>query len=276
MNFLAQFSGPGPAFTYTCIIRLFCVALLLTALEFLNIIAQFGKGGIYSWKIIKLNIHPNILKLKPDLFFNKTGVSVIFSTRLACSIYLFIHPISPATPYLLGAIVLTALILSIRIPIGSDGSDQMSTIIAVSLFIAFLCHDPKIAAISLYFIAAQSVISYVIAGSAKLLSKKWRNGTAVYQIMNTESFGSESISAYLHRSPPVIATIMSWNVMLFETIFFTVVILPYPYFLIFLIWGIVFHFYNAIIMGLNNFFWVFLSTYPAIIYCNIVLHNYFS
>jgi len=272
MSILANFSGPS--FVYNCIISFFCIALFLTTVEYLAISRQFDDNGIYSWKMIKLRTLPSVVKLVPGFLFNKNGVLIILLLRLGCSVFLFIEPQSLLTVYLLAIVVSTSLLLTIRNPIGNDGSDQMSVIISISLFIAFLFHDPKISAISLYFIAAQSIVSYVIAGLAKMLSKKWRNGTAIFQIMNTETYGSERISLYLHRASPVIASVMAWNVMLFEALFFTVVILPYPYFLIFLLWGLFFHFYNAVIMGLNNFFWVFLATYPAVIYANIALHHY--
>jgi hypothetical protein len=274
MSIVAMFSDS--AFVYTCVIRLFCIALFLTALEFLVIIKQFGTGGIYEWKMIQFSVYTPFRKLKLDFIFNKPGVFIILFIRLLCSICLFIDPISQATVYLLAIVVITSLLLTIRISIGNDGSDQMSVIIAISLFISFLFHDPKIEAISLYFIATQSILSYVMAGLAKMLAKKWRSGVAIFQIMNTESYGSEPIANYLHGASPVIAKNMAWNVMLFEALFFTVVILPYPYFLIFFIWGLLFHFYNAVIMGLNNFFWVFLATYPAIVYANIALHHYWA
>jgi hypothetical protein len=115
----------------------------------------------------------------------------------------------------------------------------------------------------------------VIAGVAKLFSKSWRSGIAVFQIMNTESFGSEGVAKVLLNASPVLKTALSWSVMLFEALFFVVLILPWPWFFVVLILGIAFHFYNAVIMGLNNFFWVFLATYPAIIYTNLALHHYF-
>jgi hypothetical protein len=261
---------------YACIIRLFCIALFLTALEYIIIIGQFGDDGIYSWKMIKLRTARSVRKLSPDMLFNKPGVLFIMLVRILCSIYLFADPLSQITVYLIALIVATSLLLAIRSPIGSDGADQMSVIISIALLITFIFPEPKIASVSLYFIAAQSILSYIIAGTAKMLSKKWRNGTAIFQIMNTESYGSERIALYLQRSSPSISAVLSWNVMLVEASFFTVVILPYPYFLVFLAWGLLFHIYNAIIMGLNNFFWVFLSTYPAIIYANIALHHYLS
>lgn len=274
MNILVKFADSP--FVYACIIRLFCVAIFLTALEYLTIIRQFGDGGIYSWKIIKLRIYPPILKLRLDFLFNKSGVLVILIVRMLCSVYLFVSPISQVAVYILAVIVITSLLLAIRNIIGNDGSDQMSVILSISLFISFFFHRPEIAVVSLYFIAAQSILSYVIAGAAKMLSKKWRSGEAIFQIMNTESYGSERIALYLQRSSPMVGAIMAWGVMLFETLFFMVVILPYPYFFIFLIWGFCFHIYNAVIMGLNNFFWVFLATYPAVIYANIAFHHYWG
>jgi hypothetical protein len=274
MNILLKFSEPS--FVCACVIRLLCIALFLTALEYVMIIRQFADDGIYSWKMIKLRTARGIRKLSPDMLFNKSGVLTIMALRICCSIYLFIDPISSVTVYILAIVVATSLLLAVRNPIGGDGADQMSAIISIALLIAFIFHGPKITAVSLYFIAVQSIISYVIAGSAKMLSKKWRSGAAIFQIMNTESYGSERIALYLHRSSPVVSTVLSWNVMLVEGLFFTVVILPYPYCLIFFVWGLFFHAYNAVVMGLNNFFWVFLSTYPAIIYANIALHHYWG
>jgi hypothetical protein len=263
-------------FTCTCVIRLFSIALFLTSLEYLAVIGHFGDKGLYSWKMIRLNTPASLLKLKLNPVFNKTGMLIIFSGRFICSIYLLAVPVSIATVFLLSFIVITSFLLSIRNPVGNDGSDQMAVIISVSLLIAFIFNDHAIAALSLYFIAAQSVISYMIAGVAKLLSKTWRSGTAVYQVMNTESFGSEKVAKLLFNSSPALKMSLAWGVMLFETLFFVVLVLPYPYFFGILILGVAFHFYNAVIMGLNNFFWVFLATYPAIIYTNLALYHYFS
>jgi hypothetical protein len=274
MNILLKFSETP--FVCACVIRLLCIALFLTAFEYVMIIKQFGDDGVYSWKMIKLRTSHSIRNLSPDMLFSKPGVLFIMLLRILCSLVLFIDPISIVTVYLLAIIVSTSLLLAIRNPVGTDGSDQMSAIISIALLITFIFRDANIAAISLYFIAAQSILSYVIAGGAKLLSKKWRSGTAIFQIMNTESYGSERIALYLHRSSPLVSQALSWNVMIVESSFFAVAILPYPYFLVFIVWGIFFHVYNAVIMGLNNFFWVFLSTYPALLYANIALHHYLA
>ena len=261
-------------FVYACILRLYCIYLFLTSLEYVYLLPQFSDGGIFSWKIMKLSMHPRLAKTGIGFLFNKTGTSIIILTRLALSIYLFIAPIQPLTVYPVAILVATSLLLALRNSIGNDGTDQMSMIISTTLLITFLSGDPNIASIGLYFIATQSILAYVIAGIAKLLSPKWRSGLAVFQIMNTETYGYEKIATFLQRSNPLVSKSLSWSIMLFESSYFLVVLLPYPFFLALMIWGILFHLFNAFVMGLNHFFWVFLATYPAIIYSNMALHHY--
>jgi hypothetical protein len=38
--------------------------------------------------------------------------------------------------------------------------------------------------------------------------------------------------------------------------------------------GALFHLLNAFMMGLNKFFWAFVSTYPALIYCHYLVSNH--
>ena len=40
--------------------------------------------------------------------------------------------------------------------------------------------------------------------------------------------------------------------------------------------GLLFHMFNAFVMGLNKFFWAFLSTYPAILYCNYQIEGWLN
>jgi hypothetical protein len=49
--------------------------------------------------------------------------------------------------------------------------------------------------------------------------------------------------------------------------------LGYPYGLVLLGWGVVFHAANALVMGINSFFWSFVATYPAILYCAWLLRT---
>jgi hypothetical protein len=170
-------------------------------------------------------------------------------------------------------VALSSLILSFRNIAGNDGSDQMNSVICIALFAAYISADAFIMRAALVFIASQSVLAYVVAGVAKMFSPKWRNGLAVYQIMNTQTYGHEGVARYLAKTPKAFNCLLCWNVMLFESLFFLVLFVPAPYFVVFLVWGVAFHIYNAGTMGLNNFLWAFVSTYPAITFLNQLIHK---
>jgi hypothetical protein len=144
----------------------------------------------------------------------------------------------------------------------------MNSVICIALFAAYASADTFIMRAALIFIASQSVLAYVAAGIAKMLSPKWRNGLAVYQIMNTQTYGHERVARYLANAPKAFNHFLCWNVILFESLFFLVLFIPAPYCLVFLVWGIAFHIYNAGTMGLNNFVWAFVATYPPIMFVN--------
>jgi hypothetical protein len=259
-------------FVYTCIIRLYCVYLFLTSLEYVYLRQQFSSGGIYSWKIMKFSKHPLIGQARLSIVFDQPGVLIIILIRLLLSIYLFVTPLPALAAYPIAAVVITSLLLALRNSIGNDGTDQMSNILGITILISFLTRDAKVASIGLCFIAVQSILAYDISGLAKLLSPKWRSGVAVFQVMNTETFGYKQIATWLHRSP-TLSFLLSWNIMLFEIFFFLTAFLNYPYFFIVMVWGLLFHLFNAVVMGLNHFFWIFLATYPAIVYLNLILHH---
>jgi hypothetical protein len=162
-----------------------------------------------------------------------------------------------------------------RNPYGGEGSDQMSIIVLVALCIGASFFSGELTSlISIVFIAAQSLLSYISAGLAKLSSKKWRGGTAVFEIFNTGSFGHKTVATIISKKPNI-SFFLSWSVIVMECLFPIAIFFPQPYITFsFLIWGVVFHFFNAFIMGLNAFFWIFLSTYPCILFLFLKLHSF--
>lgn len=264
---LIAISLQNVTFIYTLIIRIFCIGLVISTFEYFYTIEQYSNEGIFSWRIFKLtgSISNYFLK-KLDFIFQKNGLKVILLIRLISSFFLIVAPITLYTAFFLFAIAVSSMIITFRNIVGNDGSDQMNSIICITLFITFLSKNLDIAKIGLFFICAQSILSYLVSGIAKSLSHKWRNGMAIYEIMNTKTYGSKKISRYLKGANKLVNLTANWNIILFECFFFLVILLPTPYLFIFIVWGFIFHLYNAIFMGLNGFFWAFLATYPAIIY----------
>jgi hypothetical protein len=163
-------------------------------------------------------------------------------------------------------IVVFAVLFQFRRAFGDDGSDQMSFIIIATmlLFLGPFTGDTT-KEIGLYFIAIQSCISYATSGIAKLVSKTWRTGQAVYKILNTAAYGSQSISSYL-KGKTALGYLLCWSTIIFESLFPLSIVASGPFLWMFLIWGFFFHLSIAFVMGLNSFLWAFISTYPAIIY----------
>jgi len=169
-----------------------------------------------------------------------------------------------------------SFVFRLRNTIGGDGSDQMHAIVLIILSISLLFPSPQIMQLGLYVICAQAIISYVGAGVPKLLSVKWRKGLAVAQIMNTNAYGNAYLSALFHKMPRPFNYAVNWLVILFETLFFLVLLPHGPWCYALLLMAVLFHLYNVFVMGLNNFFWAFVMTYPAIIYTNLVLAQYLA
>jgi len=259
---------------YTVILYLFCTGLLISSFEYLYISKEFKPQGIFSWKIFSSRGNyqksTGLLK-KTNLIFGYSATVSLHAARIISLIMLLVITDHYVKTLLLAFLFLTTLLLSYRTLIGLDGADQMDSILCITLLIVFLADNSFIYKTGLVFIAAQSVLSYLVAGTAKLFSKKWRNGVAVFQIMNTKTYGFESIAKLLSTVPRFINLLFCWHIILFEVLFLLVFFLPSPWFLIFLLWGICFHIYNAVAMGLNNFFWAFIATYPAIIYIHQLL-----
>jgi len=260
---------------YIVIIRLFCVGLVISSLEYLFTLRNYSSSGIFSWKVLRLK--PGVLNSKFyndsfDIFFEKAGFGTLVVFRLLSGLSLLVYPITSFSIFFLVIIVFTSLLISFRNIVGDDGSDQMNLLICLTLLITFLGKDTGVARLGLYFICLQAILSYTIAGIAKLISRKWNRGLAIYEITNTHTYGNEMIAGWLKRLPPVYTKILNWNIIVFECLYFLVIFLPYPFFLISLFWGFLFHLYNAVSMGLNGFFWAFLACYPSIIYVNAHFH----
>ena len=259
--------------TNQLIIILLSIGLLISTLEYLKKIKIFAPAGLLSWNVMQMRWEHSDKKLYYKAFkrlFNEKGLSIIFGIRCFILIALLFFPIQSfygwALLLLLGISLMTSSMITFY---GSDGSDQMNMLIIITLV---LCNYPiltnaKLPLIGLWFIAAQACLSYTAAGIAKLASAEWRASTAIKDVFSTRTYGSKVVAEVL-RKHPFVNVFLCWNVMIMETLFPICLILPWNYALPFLVWGFIFHFLTAAIMGLNSFFWAFISTYPAIYFVN--------
>ncbi len=272
MTFLENFTNVE--FVYSTIVRIFSIGIIISSIEYIARQNDYSDEGIFSWKVLKLTpavLKNPLYKSQYDFFFKKNSFLILSYLRLLSSLVLVLSPTSQCSIYCFTILAVSSFFLNFRNSIGNDGSDQMNTVVCLVLFISSISNNIQISILGLFFIAAQAVLSYFAAGLAKFIGISWRNGMAIYEIMNTESYGYMPLANFLRKNSSIYTKIINWNIIIFECFFILIIILPTPYFLIFVIWGFFFHMFNAIFMGLNGFLWAFMASYPAIIFVNLYL-----
>ncbi|PAW95019.1 hypothetical protein CKK33_16550 [Mucilaginibacter sp. MD40] len=263
--------------TYHEIIMLMSIGLFISTAEYLVKIKIFATDGLLSWNVMQIrweNSSKNWLAQTAFKFINPRGLSAIFVLRCALLIALAFAPVGSLNAWLcLTGLLITVLLSSLVTFYGSDGSDQMTLLIIVTLFLVFcpVGHaNPTLLKIGIWFVGLQSCLSYAVAGLAKLFSNEWRRGTAIKDVFNTRTYGSPWALSLLNNRP-WLNKFLCWNVILMETLFPLSLFLPFPLAVCFWIWGFTFHFLTAVIMGLNSFLWAFMATYPAIYFIHTQL-----
>lgn len=258
------------AAAYRIIAGVWATGALISTLEFLSLRAAFGSAGVLPWRVVRLGLPPGPVPLIAgalNVMYGVGGVTVLLGCR-ALSLAVIIASALTGPPSVLGlaGAVVTTFLLSLRRGWGDDGSDQMSSLIAVTLF---LCVGPfsdhLLAVTGLWFLALETCLAYLASGVAKLAGPLWRSGQAVPQIVNTATYGSRWAGETMKRHS-LLGRLVSWSVVAAEVTFPLALVLPRPWCWAFLAWGAAFHLSAAIVMGLNSFFWAFVATYAAVVF----------
>lgn len=129
----------------------------------------------------------------------------------------------------------------------NGGSDTMTMQILLAWFVSLT--DPSLENICVAYVAIQIVLSYFVAGVAKVVRAEWRNGQALKKFL--AQYEMASIPAPLA---------LSWCVIFFELLFPLAMFAPWP----FVMAGLIFHLLNAYVLGLNRFFFAWIAGYPAV------------
>lgn len=252
--------------------------------------------GLMSWKITWLttskrmasnnNNQSNFQITFLGYIFGYPGVLAVISIRLLSAALLLLlsllvllgiaHKDNNFIETILVLLIsIISIILVVRTPYGHSGADQMILILFVTISIAYI-FDHVITALTeaLFFITAQACLAYFTSGVYKARSESWRSGKALVNTFSSETFGNKTIARFLRKNHGV-SKILANSMILFECAFPLVLLsLPILHLTeVLLIIGVLFHLFNAIFMRLNTFFWSFVSTYPAIIYCASLLNG---
>jgi hypothetical protein len=175
-----------------------------------------------------------------------------------------------------GAALALAILLTVEMSlraVGGDGADQMNVLICAAVAVGTLIPSPNAPLLALMFLTAQIGLAYVTAGVAKLSSRDWMRQGVLARILNTETYGHHRAARFLstHRW---VDRAMSAGVAVMEVAVPILCVMPsHLSLMIALSIGFAFHLGCALLMGLNNFLWAFVATYPAIYFVHCYVYH---
>lgn len=144
----------------------------------------------------------------------------------------------------------------------SGGSDAMSGLVLLCLFLSHLAPTRFWQEIALGYLAFQLVFSYFQSGYIKIINAEWRSGLALQDVFAITAYPVSGQVRSLSHSPRLLL-MMSWVVILFE-LAFPLALLNQTALMIALLVAATFHFANAWLFGLNRFFWIWPAAYPVL------------
>lgn len=186
----------------------------------------------------------------------------LFAPRLALALCLAIGFAPGAAEA--GLVLLSALALRRFQGPYNGGSDRMTLLTLCCLLLARIAPTPRIAELALGYLALQLVLSYALAGAAKLANPEWRNGRALADLLAFSVYPVSGDLRGLARFRGPLAG-LGRVVMLFELLFplalFDARALGFA-----LALAAAFHLSNALLLGLNRFLWIWLAAFPALMW----------
>jgi hypothetical protein len=254
--------------------KLEAIGVLIASLEYLFEPKHLRDEGLMSWSVGAtrsgwLSDAPFGPLLDAVLRYPRV-LGLISIRALLLAVLLCCPPSALMYPWVLGSLTIpvaaVACLMMVRNNFGQDGADNMATIVFVAFALACVAPTRLVRSACLWFVALQSCLSYATAGMAKASAAHWRDGVFLVKVMGTETYGHPATADFLIPRPKltrwVARSMIAW-----ESSFPLVLFLPVRWAVAALAVGVLFHLANALFMGLNTFFWSFVGTYPAILYC---------
>ena len=240
---------------------------LLSSAEWLASRQLFDRAGLLSWKVLSLRRSLINFTNFPSCLAGPFAVRFVLIARCLSAATLFISPGLWADTLALAVITFSCIYMSQRTCFGIDGSDQMAIILTVGALIMAIGlaeQRPYFSYAGVLLVGGQLVLSYFVAGFAKLVSTQWRHGQAFGKVMLTQTYGHEGATRIVARYSAVSAAVC-WTVILGEVLF-PLALFANKNVLVFALGCFaLFHVANAFFMGLNAFVIAFLGCYPSVL-----------
>lgn len=258
---------------------IFVITTIIESLELLSLKRYYGKNGIWSDEIIDLKF-----KNYQSNYFQKTTTNLLtkllhfsnFYKIIQIQLVLAILLLYYQNPIILIFLLIIKILISIKWN-GSfnGGSDSMGIVICIGLIISTtypsISNNINFQIAGVVYIVYNLILSYFRAGLVKIKNKNWLNGKELIIFTNNTIYNENSkiikLINYKYNSIILSLVLILWEIL------FAFSILNLNLTFIFLSIGIVFHFMNFYIFGLNRFFFNWLAAYPAFIYLAILISN---
>jgi hypothetical protein len=262
----------SPAQTLGLINLFLVVYILIDSFEKISIYKEYLTGGLLSWNLLRKNSfftsRSESFRNFIDIIFPARSWIFLIALRILCCIGLFVSP--PDSPLLVFSYAILFIIGSLinlrNLAYGAEAENRFSLIIIGALLLRSLLPTDIVTLAVLWFIALQVCLSYLTAGVSKLRSASWRQGNGFqYVVTSYELVPVKKINDFFEEHKGL-SLLINWLVIIFECAF-PIVLFAGPVVLwIFLVAGIILHSSIAFGFRLGKFFWIWVATYPALIF----------
>lgn len=245
---------------------LFGWSLGVQTLEYLRMRAATGPDGLWAWSVQRGDIPNAVLRRVLDGLFAPAVHQAHLWLRLAAALWLLLEG---GNAVAMGFLFAGNLLILIRWRGAFNGGSDFLTLVVLTglciIHLGALWFEPLLAMrAGLWYIAIQAITSYFMSGWVKILRPEWRRGEAMTVFLNGAIYGPLPPGHWLHR--PALAFLGSWAFILWECAFPFALVNPL-HAIGFCAVAAVFHFLVFWFFGLNRFFWAWMASFPAIVWC---------
>jgi len=245
---------------------LFALSAGIQTLEYLRMRPAMNQRGLWSWAIQRQDI-PNVIAQR---FFDFLFTESIFNALLWARLVALISLVAlGANLFNVTFLFISNLAVLIRWRGAFNGGSDFMTLVVltgllISQWIGYFGNTELGWQACFWYVTIQSITSYFVSGAVKLLRAEWRNGSAMTIFLNAAIHGPLGQKHLLRK--PWLASMGSWTFILWECAA-PLALLHTQWAMMFCLIAALFHFLVFWFFGLNRFFWAWLASFPAIVWC---------
>ncbi len=226
--------------------------------------------NFFDWSIVRSRYYlllgrPRLARIFDFVCDDKKFKAIVIAHALASVVFILSFPYLGRLSAIFALIVLFGhLSIHLRFLVGMDGADQMQTVVWAGIFFYSLDISNYANDVAIIFVVVQLLLSYFVAGIAKISSQTWRSGNAIKRIMRTSSYATPQVAQFTSNNK--VSFLASWATILFEILCPFLILFGQQGSVLLISLGVLFHISVSLSMGLSTFLWAFGATMPLVYY----------